>query len=166
MAELVAVKTKAAVPATAHALAAAGHSTGALAKAVATVLADDRRHGAVPKGLTPDLTSRPRMEFEPPKADLTEPLEILTDEIAMCLRYHEGVFPGRRVDRAIFFGGEARHLGLCQHIARTLRLPAQVADPMAGVARSGQESTPGVDFRNTQPGWAMTMGLCLCQTDL
>jgi type IV pilus assembly protein PilM len=126
----------------------------------------DRRRGDVPPGFTPDLTAQPRISFEPPRADLSEPLEILTDEISMCLRYHESVFPERRVDRAIFFGGEARHLGLCQHIARTLRLPAQVADPMASVARGGTESTPGVDFRHSQPGWAMTLGLCLSPTDL
>ena len=63
-------------------------------------------------------------------------------------------------------GGESRHLGLAQHIARTLRLPAQVADPMAGVARTGKETTTGVDFRQPQPGWAMCLGLCMSPTDL
>jgi type IV pilus assembly protein PilM len=132
----------------------------------ATSVEEDRRQGGLPRGMTPDLTSQPRMDFEPARADLSEPLEILTDEISMCLRYHESVFPDRRADRAIFFGGEARHVGLCQHIARTLRLPAQVADPMAGVARTGQEPTVGIDFRQSQPGWAMTLGLCLSPTDL
>ena len=44
--------------------------------------------------------------------------------------------------------------------------PAQVADPMAGVARTGKEPTIGVDFRTSQPGWAMALGLSLCPTDL
>jgi Tfp pilus assembly PilM family ATPase len=155
MAEIVGVKRP----------AKAEHANGS-ARPAREAIAIDRRHGAVPTGFTPNLAVEARIEFEPPTADLSEPLEILTDEIWMCLRYHESVFPDRRVDRAIFFGGEARHLGLCQHIARTLRLPAQVADPMASLARSGRESTPGVDFRQSQPGWAMTLGLCLSPTDL
>jgi type IV pilus assembly protein PilM len=143
------------------ALLAAGMRAGG-----GTQVAEDRRQGQLPPGLTSELTRRSRMPMAPVAADLTEPLEILTDEISMCLRYYESIFPDRRVDRAIFFGGEARHLGLCQHIARTLKLPAQVADPMAGIARTGSEPTPGVDFRHPQPGWAMTLGLCLSPTDL
>jgi type IV pilus assembly protein PilM len=143
------------------ALKKAGEPTGGGA-----ALMEDRRRGVTPPGHTPDLTRRSRMPMAPAWADLSEPLEILTDEISMCLRYYEGIFPDRRVDRAIFFGGESRHLGLCQHIARTLKLPAQVADPMAGIQRTGDEPTPGVDFRQPQPGWAMTLGLCLSPTDL
>lgn len=125
--------------------------------APATAVLEERRQGHPPPGHTPDLTRVGRLEFSPPRADLSEPLEILTDEISMCLRYHESIFPDRKVNRAIFIGGEARHLGLCQHIARALRLPAQVADPMAGVTRSGTEPTPGVDFSSPQPGWATAL---------
>lgn len=98
--------------------------------------------------------------------DLSEPLDTLTDEINLCLRYYEAMFPTRRVQRAIFIGGEARHLGLCQHIARTLRLPAHVADPLARVGRGGGEKTFGIDLREPQPAWAVALGLCLSQTDL
>lgn len=98
--------------------------------------------------------------------DLSEPLEILTDELSMCLRYHESLFGGKRVMKVVFVGGEARHTALCQHIARALRLPAQVADPFARVARTGKEPTVGVDMSKPQPGWAMTLGLCLGPTDL
>lgn len=109
--------------------------------------------------------------FTPPDAvganlDLREPLETLTDDIAMCMRYYDSIFPGRRVDRAIFVGGEARHRGLCQHIARVLRLPAQIADPMARIARTGSEQLQGVSFRDPQPGWAVAMGTCLAPADL
>ena len=34
----------------------------------------------------------------PPEFDVREPLEMLTDEIAGCLRYHQSLFGGRRVD--------------------------------------------------------------------
>lgn len=98
--------------------------------------------------------------------DLKEPLEVLTDDIAMCMRYYDSIFPGRKIDRAIFVGGEARHRGLCQHIARTVRLPAQIADPMARVTRTGTESVQGVSFRDPQPGWAVAMGVCLAPADL
>ncbi len=105
-------------------------------------------------------------EGEVPDVDLTEPMEILTDEIQMCLRYHDSLFPGQRVDRAVFVGGEARHRGMCQHVARVLRVPAQIADPMARIARSGREPTGGVDLTEPQPGWAVAVGACLTPTDL
>jgi type IV pilus assembly protein PilM len=130
-----------------------------------TAVMDDRRNGAsIPyAAMSGGEDGRPGSE---PEFDLTEPLEILTDEISMCLRYHDSLYPERRIDRAVFVGGEARHLGLRQHVARTLRLPAQVADPMAAVARTGSEPTIGVDFRIGQPGWAVPLGLCLSPTDL
>ncbi|MCC6833272.1 MAG: hypothetical protein IT200_18205 [Thermoleophilia bacterium] len=93
-------------------------------------------------------------------------MEILTDEIWMCLRYHASLYPSRKIDRAVFVGGEARHKPLCQHIARSLRIPSQVADPMARVARSGGGSPIGVDLCQAQPGWTVPLGLCLCPTDL
>jgi Tfp pilus assembly PilM family ATPase len=122
---------------------------------------DDRRTGEPAPGMT-DLPAR----GPAPLVDLAEPLEILTDEVSMCIRYHESLFPGRKVDRAIFVGGEARHVALCQHIARTLKLPAKVGDPMASVARGGKEPCVGVDFKQPQPGWAVALGLCLSPTDL
>lgn len=104
--------------------------------------------------------------FTPAGPDVSEPLEMLTDEVALCLRYHASLFPDRRVERAIFVGGEARHAGLCRAIARTLRLPAQVGDPLARVARTGNEPSLGIDTKSPQPGWAMLVGLCLSPTDL
>lgn len=98
--------------------------------------------------------------------DLSEPLDTLTDEVNLCLRYYEAMFPSRRVQRAIFIGGESKHLGLCQHIARTLRMPAHVADPLARVGRGGGEKTFGIDLREPQPAWAVALGLCLAPTDL
>lgn len=98
--------------------------------------------------------------------DLREQLEILTDEVSMCLRYHESACPEKKVDRVVFLGGESRHVALCQHVARAIRLPAQLADPLARVARSGDEPCIGVDLSGNQPGWALALGLCLGPTDL
>lgn len=98
--------------------------------------------------------------------DLGEPLEILTDEVAMCVRYYAGLFPQRPVERVLFVGGEARSAALCQSVAKRLRVAAQAADPMAAVKRTGSEPAAGVDFEKAQPGWAMLVGLSLCPTDL
>lgn len=101
-----------------------------------------------------------------PKVDLSEPVEILTDEVLMCLRYYRGVHPDKPLERAVFVGGESSHEALCAEIARALKLPAQAADPLARVGRSGNEPAEGVDLSAAQPGWAVAMGLCLSPTDL
>ncbi|HEY0435287.1 MAG TPA: hypothetical protein VGC92_01510, partial [Phenylobacterium sp.] len=132
----------------------------------ATLTAEDRRQGRIAPGLTPGLNEQGAAPLAPPEFDLADTLDNLTDEVAMCLRYYEAMFPGKRVDRAIFFGGEARHRGLCQHIARKIRLPAQVADPLARMARAGNEPVLGVDFTTPQPGWTIPFGLCMSPTDL
>jgi len=98
--------------------------------------------------------------------DLTEPLRALTDEIALCVRYYETLFPQRKVHRTIFVGGESRHVALCQHIARMLKTPAHAADPLARIARAGNEPVVGVDMSQAQPGWAVPMGLLMAPTDL
>jgi len=107
-------------------------------------------------------------QYPPPPEGvcLREALDILTDEVRMCLRYHEGLFPGKRTGRIIFVGGEARHTALCQHIAKALKAPAHVADPLARLGRDGHEQLTGVEFSQTQPGWAVPVGLCLLPTDL
>jgi type IV pilus assembly protein PilM len=99
-------------------------------------------------------------------ASLEEPLEILTDDLSACLRYHRSTFPDQPVEKIVFLGGESRHTALCQHVARALGLPAQVADPMSRIERTGAEPTVGVDLEGPQPGWALPIGLCLSPADL
>jgi type IV pilus assembly protein PilM len=100
------------------------------------------------------------------EVDLSEPLEILTDEIGMSLRYHQSVFPDARISQALFVGGEASHTALSRHIAKVVRVPAKVVNPLAGVSRTGTEPTGGVDTGESLPGWSVALGLCLCPTDL
>ena len=97
---------------------------------------------------------------------LEEPLEILTDDISACLRYHRSTFPDQPVESLVFLGGESRHTALCQHVARALGLPAQIADPMSRIRRTGSEPVVGVDLTGAQPGWALPIGLCLSPADL
>lgn len=131
-----------------------------------TATAHERRSSGVAPGLTPQLNEQQETELAPPEFDLSDTLDTLTDEASMCLRYYEAMFPGRKVEKAILFGGEARHRGLCQHVARKLRLPTHVADPLARMARTGTEPVRGVDFTTPQPGWTVPFGLALCPTDL
>jgi len=43
---------------------------------------------------------------------------------------------------------------------------AVLADPMASIARTGNEPTMGVDLSSPQPGWVVALGACLSPTDL
>lgn len=99
------------------------------------------------------------------RVDLTIPLEVLTDEVSMCLRYAKGLFPADAARQVVFVGGDSRHRGLCAHIARSVRLPAKAADPMARLYKSGG-SVSGVNFDSPQPGWTVALGMCLSPTDL
>jgi type IV pilus assembly protein PilM len=135
-------------------------------ESTASVPEMDRRKVDTPDGFSGDVTQQPRVNVVPEGVSMCEPLEIITDEVRLCLRYHASQFPGKKVERIVFIGGESRHRGLTQHIAKILRLPAQVADPMARVARGGEEPVVGVDLKQPQPGWAVALGLCLAPTDL
>jgi type IV pilus assembly protein PilM len=128
--------------------------------------ADDRRRVDTPPGFSGDVLQQPAVAVGPPGSDLREPLEMLTDDIRLLVRYFGAQWDGQRLDRVVFSGGESRHRGLAQHLAKQLRLPAQVGDPTARLARSGTEATVGVDFSQSQPGWAAALGLCLAPTDL
>ena len=98
--------------------------------------------------------------------DLSEQLDMICDELSMCLRYHQGLFPNRSVDRVIFIGGEARQKWLCQHVMKVLGLKAQLGDPLARLGVSNSARTPGLIRGQPQPGWAVPCGLCTAPTDL
>ncbi len=139
---------------------------GASAMALKDAAHEERRAGAALPGLTSDVRLGETSSAMPEGIDLKEELEILTDELRMCLRYHDSLFPARRLDRAVFMGGEALHRGLCQHLAKALKIPVQIADPMARLVKTGKEPANGVDLKQSQPGWAVVLGLCLAPTDL
>ena len=136
------------------------------AKGGGAMVAEDRRESASPPGLSPEVTTIPHAPAAPGGGSLHEPLEILTDETGMCLRYHDTMFPNARVGNVVFVGGEARHRSLCQHIAQALRLPARVADPLSRIVKADQSHTIDLDLTQALPGWAVPVGLCQCPTDL
>jgi Tfp pilus assembly PilM family ATPase len=90
-----------------------------------------------------------------------EPLQTLCNELSLCRRYHEATFPAP-ITRLIFVGGESRHRWLCQRVAQSMELAAQIGDPMARMARTtevGPES--GIDRRLPQPDWTIALGLTM-----
>lgn len=98
---------------------------------------------------------------------LGESLDCLLDELQLCIRYHQSTFPDRPIEKLVFLGGESRHVWMCQRIARTLRIGAQLGDPMARLVRINQsKESSGVDLRVPQPGWAVPVGLCLSEANL
>jgi type IV pilus assembly protein PilM len=93
-----------------------------------------------------------------------ETLDCLLDELHLCVRYHHNVFPQSPIEKLVFLGGESRFTGICQEVARSLRIGAQLGDPLARVVKATQlASAMGVDLTLPQPGWAVPMGLCLSE---
>lgn len=95
------------------------------------------------------------------RSRLIDAVDVLTEEISMCLRYEQALFPGRTVGRSIFVGGEARQTELCRAVAKALRLPAQVADPMLPLRTGTEGKVRGFERDKAQPGWTVPIGLCL-----
>lgn len=128
-----------------------------------TAVAQERREGRVPDGFSDDLRN---IADTPQEFDPGEHMEILTDEISMCMRYYQSIFPDRKVDRAVFIGGGARDAAMCKHIASALKVPGQSVDPLARIKRTGKEPVAGVDFSQPQPAWTVAYGLTRAPTDL
>lgn len=116
------------------------------------------------------LDARPSPHPEPDTAPAKHPgetLEILTDELKMCVRHYNSVHADRPIDRLVFLGGEARHTATCQAIAKQLRIAAQLGDPFARLVRiGGAKHAPGVNLDEPQPGWAVPFGLCHSEANL
>jgi type IV pilus assembly protein PilM len=98
--------------------------------------------------------------------EVTEIAHSLAEELSMCVRYHHSLFRNQKIDRIIFLGGEARNIELCQTVAKELRLPAQLGDPLTRFEHKRSLRTPGLSLGQPQPGWAVPCGLCTAPTDL
>ena len=101
------------------------------------------------------------------KAAFNETMDCLIDELQLCSRYYQTIFPDKTIENVVFLGGESRYSENCQAIARSLRIAAQLGDPMARVVKiSKSQPATGVDLHQPQPGWAVPMGLCLSEPNL
>ncbi|MDD4889701.1 MAG: pilus assembly protein PilM, partial [Phycisphaerae bacterium] len=95
-----------------------------------------------------------------------EETERLSRELIYCVRYYLSLFPDRAVERIVFLGGEAHHRTVCQQIARDLRLPAMLGDPMLRMHRAHEgvecgDLTPGTPV----PEWAVAFGCSLTDAE-
>jgi hypothetical protein len=87
--------------------------------------------------------------------------------LQLCMGYHGSVFQGRPIDKLVFIGGESNQKAMCQQVARTLKQPAQLGDPLARIGRTKTAKPPiNVDFRRPQPAWAVPLGLCKLPSNL
>lgn len=133
--------------------AAAADATGG------TATATERRSRAdAPTTALLPADDPPDEEIE--RLGANEIIDALQEELAMSLRYHAARFPGRRVDRAIVVGGEARQTWLTRRVLQRARLVAQLGDPLARCRKAKGASISGFDLDDPQPGWAVACGLC------
>lgn len=134
----------------------AAHAAGAgLAILEAQIAAESRNTSQV---------TAPKPQKEQNSSEANETLDCLIDDLQLCVRYHQSLFPNNPIDKLVFLGGESRHVTTCQKIARSLRIGAQLGDPLARLVRATQRAQPmGVDLREPQPGWAVPVGLCLSE---
>jgi len=117
---------------------------------------------AQPAAVAPTPAEAPTSRLE---SACGEQLGRLIDELNLCRRYHEATFTNKPVKRLIFVGGEARQRWLCQSVARSMQLAAQIGDPLVRLARTTEVGTEGgSDRRLAQPAWAVSVGLSMGPT--
>ncbi|MDD5327771.1 MAG: pilus assembly protein PilM [Phycisphaerae bacterium] len=89
--------------------------------------------------------------------------EELAKEISLCLRYYTVTFRGKRIERAVFSGGEAYERILLNVLRRHLVVEIEVAQPLRSLDMTK------VIFENDRRGllceWAVAVGLSLKNWD-
>ena len=85
--------------------------------------------------------------------------EELAREISLCFRYYTVTFRGRRVERAVFTGGEAYERILLNVLKRQLTVEIEVAQPLRGFDM--MNVTFDSDRRGLLCEWAVAVGLSL-----
>ena len=94
-------------------------------------------------------------------------LEMIVDELKHCVRFHQHLYPNDEIGKLIFLGGESHHMNTCHQIAKSLRIKAQLGDPLGRLDREHLEMLPdALDRDKSHPGWAVVMGLCLSEANL
>jgi len=90
---------------------------------------------------------------------ISEVSEELAREISLCFRYYTVTFRGKRVERAVFAGGEAYENILLNVLKRQLTVEIEVAQPLRGFDMTN------VSFDSDRRGllceWAVAVGLSL-----
>lgn len=89
--------------------------------------------------------------------------EELAREVSLCLRYFTVTFRGKRVERAVFSGGEAYENILLNVVRRQLTVEIEVAQPLRGFDISSERESINLDSdrRGLLCEWAVAVGLGL-----
>ncbi len=85
--------------------------------------------------------------------------EELAREISLCFRYYTVTFRGKRVERAVFAGGEAYENILLNILRRQLTVEIEVAQPLKGFDMMNTNFDS--DRRGLLCEWAVAVGLSL-----
>ncbi len=89
--------------------------------------------------------------------------EELAKELSLCIRYFTVTFRGKRVERAVFSGGEAYENILLNILRRQLTVDIEVGQPLKGfdLSSEGQSINLESDRRGLLCEWAVAVGLGL-----
>jgi type IV pilus assembly protein PilM len=90
---------------------------------------------------------------------ITVVAEQLTKEISLCFRYYTVTFRGKRVERAVFSGGEAYEKILLNVLKRQLDVEIEMAQPLKGFDMMNLSFDS--DGRGLLCEWAVAVGLGL-----
>ncbi len=94
-------------------------------------------------------------------------VESLVDELRLSTRYYNSIFPDRPIQKLVFLGGESQDVTMCQSVARSVRMAAQLGDPFEGVdTQDSPAASGGVEPGRPMPGWAVPLGLCFSEANL
>jgi type IV pilus assembly protein PilM len=116
--------------------------------------------------VTSDARNQGIVTTDAPTNPSDEVLDKLIDGIRMTVRYHDNVCPEQTVQRVILLGGEACNEHVAKPIAHEFGIPTFVGDPMARVMRTPGLDPLNLDINQPQPGWAVPLGLSLCDANL
>ena len=75
------------------------------------------------------------------------------NELEICLRHHDVLFPDRAVERVVFSGCGANDTNFCAEIASQLDISGFIADPSAWITND--------DSLASGPSWTTAAGLCM-----
>ncbi len=85
--------------------------------------------------------------------------ERLVKEVSHCLRYYTVTFRGKRVERAIFTGGESYEKILLNTFKRHMTIDIEIANPFRGLDLRNVNISP--DRRKNLCEWSVAVGLGL-----
>lgn len=128
---------------------------------------DDDQGNPAETGLVPERRQEQVHETTEDRPELIdETLDEMVEGLGLTLRYLATTCPDRPVKSVVLLGGEARQSSVAGVIARATGLPTYVGDPLARVIRTPGVKPVGLDLKQSQPGWAVPLGLCLSEANL